>query len=103
MGMTERKYTLQEAVDYISDELLHVCDVEANEVTEWISKNGTPDGVFVLEFVDRIMRKSVEYGAAYDAYVKDKVEKAINDDRPLVPNEVVISRIRALIDGNSDK
>ena len=101
--MTERKYTLKEAVEYISDELLHICDVEAYEVREWIAKNGTPDGVFVLEFVDRIMRKSVEYGEAYDAYVEDKVNAALNDYRPMVPHDIAMGRIRALIDGKSDK
>lgn len=97
--MEERKYTLKEAVDYISDELLHLCDREAFEVTEWIARNGTPDGVFVLEFVDRIMRKAVEYGEAYDVYVKDKVNSALNDGRPAVPHDVAMGRIRALIGG----
>lgn len=101
--MTDRKYTLKEAVEYISYELLHVCDTEAYELLDRITKNRTPDGVFVLEFVDNIMRKAVEYGTDYDAYVEDKVNAALNDDRPMVPHDVAMDRMRELIDGKSDK
>lgn len=60
--MTDKKYTLEEAVNYIADEWLHVCDVEAVVISNRISRDdGRGDGVQVLEDAETIMKAALKH------------------------------------------
>ena len=95
--MGEVKYTLKEAVDILAGDFLHVCDVEAQEVANWIAKNGTPDAVIVLESVEKIMRAAQGYADSYDAYIIDSVKEALESSKQSVFHDDLMASIREAI------
>jgi len=43
--------------------------------------------------------ESKETEEKYNAWLRSKVEKSINDPRPRIPHDVVMAKMRVLLDG----